>query len=64
MSGESMEYGFWNRADNSINIHKDYIRSNQTILEELAHYITGATDNSRDFQDYAFKLATAFMGLK
>jgi hypothetical protein len=24
----------------------------QVIMEELAHYITGSTDNSRDFQDY------------
>ena len=30
----------------------------QTALEEVAHFVTGATDSSRDFQDFAFKLAT------
>lgn len=27
----------------------------QTIVEEIAHHITGALDNSRDFQDYVIK---------
>lgn len=27
-----------------------------TAAEELAHYVTGATDNSRDFQDYLINL--------
>jgi hypothetical protein len=31
----------------------------QTALEELAHHITGAGDACRDFQDYAFRVATA-----
>lgn len=31
----------------------------QTMLEELTHYITGASDNSRDFQDFAFRTAIA-----
>jgi hypothetical protein len=30
----------------------------QTMLEEIAHYVTGATDQSRDFQDYAFRMTT------
>jgi len=30
----------------------------QTALEEVAHFVTGVTDSSRDFQDFAFKLAT------
>lgn len=33
------------------------------ILEELGHWITGATDATRDFQDWAFKVACHFMGL-
>ena len=33
----------------------------QTTLEEVAHYVTGAMDNSRDFQDYAFRLAARLM---
>jgi hypothetical protein len=28
-----------------------------TALEEVAHYVTGAADNSRDFQDYVLNLA-------
>lgn len=31
------------------------------ILEECAHYITGANDNTRDFQEFAFKLAARAM---
>ena len=29
----------------------------KVALEELAHYVTEATDNSRDFQDYLLELA-------
>lgn len=29
----------------------------KVALEELAHFTTGATDNSRDFQDYLLDLA-------
>lgn len=31
-------------------------------LEEVAHYVTEATDNSRDFQDYLLVLAVKMMG--
>lgn len=31
----------------------------QTIVEECGHYITGATDYTRDFQEWMCKLATA-----
>jgi hypothetical protein len=44
--------------DNTVFINTESPTNKQTILEELAHYITGATDNSRDFQDFAFKVAT------
>jgi hypothetical protein len=30
----------------------------ETVLEELAHHITGATDSSRDLQDWIFRFAT------
>jgi hypothetical protein len=30
-------------------------------VEEVAHYVTGATDNSRDFQDYLLGLAVKLM---
>jgi hypothetical protein len=29
----------------------------KVALEEVAHFVTGATDNSRDFQDYLLELA-------
>lgn len=29
----------------------------KVALEEVAHYVTGATDNSRDFQDYLLELS-------
>lgn len=29
----------------------------KVALEELAHYVTGSTDNSRDFQDYLLEVA-------
>ena len=29
----------------------------KVAMEELAHYVTGATDNSRDFQDYLLEVA-------
>ena len=29
----------------------------KVALEEVAHYVTGATDNSRDFQNYLLDLA-------
>lgn len=33
----------------------------QTTIEECAHYITGFKDMTRDFQDWAFRLACALM---
>ena len=33
----------------------------KVALEEVAHFVTGATDNSRDFQDYLLELAVKVM---
>ncbi len=33
----------------------------KVVIEELAHYITGARDETRDFQDYAFLLSSHLM---
>jgi hypothetical protein len=33
----------------------------QTLLEEMAHYITGALDETRDLQDWAFRFAVYCM---
>jgi hypothetical protein len=32
-------------------------------LEEVGHYLTGAYDETRDFQDWAFNVATAALKL-
>jgi len=50
--------GYYEPKDGHIYINVDNDTDSQTMLEELAHYVTGSTDNSRDFQDYAFKAAT------
>lgn len=33
----------------------------QTMIEEVSHHITGASDMTRDFQDFAFRLAAMLM---
>jgi hypothetical protein len=33
----------------------------KVALEEVAHYVTGAKDNARDFQDFAFGFAVEFL---
>jgi hypothetical protein len=43
--------------DGTIYINVDDQGSFQTVAEECAHYITGATDGSRDFQEFAFNMA-------
>lgn len=64
MIGESQTLGFY--EDGTVYIHEDISKDKglmleQTMLEEIAHYVTGSTDNSRDFQDYAFRVAATFM---
>ncbi len=57
----SRTLGFY--KDGTIYIHNDVAQYGFTValvkimLEELVHYITGAEDFTRDFQDLAFKLA-------
>lgn len=43
--------------DGVVEVGKLSNRLLKVALEELAHYTTGATDNSRDFQDYLLELA-------
>jgi hypothetical protein len=66
MRGESSTLGFYRDATVFINADISVGLSdqlNQTMLEELAHWVTGATDNSRDFQDFAFRLAMQLVKL-
>lgn len=66
MNGSNHHMGFYDDNDNTVYIHTDYSQGdsaalNQTMLEEIAHHITGARDETRDFQDFAFRVAIAFM---
>jgi len=45
----------------TVYLHVNHVDNVQTVLEEISHYITGANDCSRDFQDFAFKIAAYFM---
>jgi hypothetical protein len=66
MDGGSQTLGFY--RDNTVFLNMDLVDghaesyraiSNQTLVtafEEVAHHITGALDNSRDFQDFAFNM--------
>ena len=54
-----MLFGYYEGG--TVYINKEHDTSHQTMLEETAHYLTGATDNSRDFQDFAFLVASRLM---
>ena len=56
VEGNSMLFGYY--QDDCIYINIDEDGNMQTMLEEVAHHITGSTDLSRDFQDFAFQVAT------
>jgi len=45
------------QAADCIYIHEEQRNNPKILLEELAHYVTGAYDCTRDFQDFAFRLA-------
>lgn len=55
MSAGAQKLGFY--AKDKVYLNIDEPASLQTVFEELAHHITGAGDNSRDLQDFAFRLA-------
>jgi len=42
----------------TIHIHLEHRANHQTYLEEIAHYVTNASDCTRSFQEYAFKAAS------
>lgn len=62
MDAGSRLHGYYDPKRNVVGINADTFDSelefNQTLLEELAHYVTGSGDNSRDIQEYVFKFAT------
>jgi hypothetical protein len=58
MDGGSIRMGFY--RDGVVYISEDFasgsgVELRQIALEELVHYVTGSTDCSRDFQDFALK---------
>lgn len=60
MDGGTVVRGFL--RDGIVYINEDLatgtgVELRQTVLEELAHYLTGSKDETRDLQDWAFKLA-------
>lgn len=60
MNGGTVVQGFL--RDGVVHVNEDLATGNsvelrQTVLEEVAHYLTGSKDETRDLQDWAFKLA-------
>ena len=66
MEGASETRGYYDRENEEVCVSDAFATEDthdlrQTMLEELAHHVTGSSDISRDFQDYAFRLATLAM---
>jgi hypothetical protein len=64
MDGGSQVLGF--RRDSTVYVNQSIAvgqgtELQQTMLEEMAHYVTGALDETRDLQDWAFRAAVSFM---
>jgi len=62
MKAESLVCGFCNSTGVHFNVEmSDAVTAHlkKVALEELAHWITGATDNSRDFQDFLLSAVVA-----
>lgn len=70
MDGESVTQGFYrdNTVFLNVTVAKEGPETPQehfsdellhTAIEELAHYVTGSTDNSRDFQEWFIRFAIA-----
>lgn len=47
-------------SSNIVYLNKDIVNK-KTILEELAHYITGAGDGTKDFEDFIIRFASNFL---
>lgn len=66
MSAGAQTLGFHRIGTNMVFINRDISVGQspqliQTTLEEIAHYVTGSLDFTRDFQDYAFNVAAKLM---
>lgn len=60
---EGNTFGYY--RDNGIYILRDIANVSfmltQTVIEEISHHVTGASDCTREFQDYAFRLAATMI---
>lgn len=57
MDAESEILGFWEQGSDTVHLREDISSACNKMmlkvaLEEVGHYVTGATDNSRDFQQF------------
>lgn len=59
--GNGQTFGFWNRADDSVNFEQTQGNTPYCILHELGHYITGASDDTADFTDFFCKVAVLLL---
>lgn len=60
MEGETIRNGYW--REGTVFLHYGLVPGNsvnlmKVALEEVVHHVTQAEDNSRDIQDFAFRLA-------
>lgn len=56
--------GLYDHKTQTCYLSVDFDSNEQIALEELAHYITGSSDYTRDFQDFAFRLASRLAKLQ
>ena len=61
LDGGAQLWGYWMPGSTEVCIHKDLTGPMllKCALEEVAHYVTEATDNSRDFQDFLMRVIIA-----
>lgn len=50
--------------DGVIYIEKNNVHNVEVLLEEICHHITGASDFTRDFQNYLLRVAARFANIK
>jgi hypothetical protein len=60
--GSNTLFGYY--RDNCIYVNIEHAVNTPTILEELCHHITGAADGTRDFQEFAFNVASRLLDVK
>ena len=66
MDAGSQTLGFYRAGEETIYLHHDLVTGDCPLLykvaiEEIGHYVTQAADGSRDFADWAFRVAAALL---